>query len=93
MSYKKAAGTLPAELIEMIQQYVDGELIYIPKKECNKIKWGTNTDTRIEIRKRNENIYLEYVNGISSGLLAEKYFLSIKSIERIILQEKRKTVI
>lgn len=92
MSYKKAVGTLPAELIKLIQQYVDGELIYIPKKECNKIKWGTNTDIRIELKKRNENIYLEYVNGISSQALAEKYFLSLKSIERIILQEKRKTI-
>ena len=33
MSYIKAENVLPQELIEAIQQYVDGKLIYIPRKE------------------------------------------------------------
>lgn len=33
MSYIKAENVLPQELIETIQQYVDGKLIYIPCKE------------------------------------------------------------
>ena len=33
MSYKKAAQILPDELIRQIQQYVDGEAIYIPRAE------------------------------------------------------------
>ena len=33
MSYIKAENVLPQELIEAIQQYVDGKLIYIPCKE------------------------------------------------------------
>lgn len=32
MSYIKAENVLPRELIETIQQYVDGKLIYIPCK-------------------------------------------------------------
>ena len=32
MSYRKAEEILPRELIEVIQQYVDGENIYIPRK-------------------------------------------------------------
>lgn len=88
MSYKKASGVLPARLIELIQQYVDGELIYIPKKECNKIKWGTNTDTRSQLKERNKSIYFDYSCGATAQSLAEKYFLSEKSIQRILLQEK-----
>ena len=33
MSYVKAEDILPRELIEAIQQYVDGRSIYIPTKE------------------------------------------------------------
>ena len=33
MSYIKAENVLPQELIETIQQYVDGKLIYIPCRE------------------------------------------------------------
>ena len=33
MSYKKAAQILPDELIRQIQQYVDGEAIYIPRAD------------------------------------------------------------
>ena len=34
MGYKKAGDILPAELIEMIQEYADGDTIYIPKKNA-----------------------------------------------------------
>lgn len=33
MGYIKAEEILPDEIIEMIQQYVDGASIYIPRKE------------------------------------------------------------
>ena len=33
MSYIKAEEVLPQNVIAMIQQYIDGQNIYIPKKE------------------------------------------------------------
>ncbi len=39
MSYKKAEHILPLEIIELIQNYVDGECIYIPRKK-NQRKEG-----------------------------------------------------
>ena len=33
MSYIKADQVLPKELIEAIQQYIDGKSIYIPSKQ------------------------------------------------------------
>ena len=44
MSYISAEDILPKELIETIQQYVSGEIIYIPCKE--KKVWGSQTKTR-----------------------------------------------
>lgn len=90
MSYKKANDVLPQEILELIQNYIDGEYIYIPRKETNKKTWGEGTSTKNELKNRNNNIYYEYKNGVSVKNLASKYFLSEKSIQRIILEKKKK---
>ena len=86
MSYKKPIDLLPKELIEKIQEYVDGKVIYIPKKDVNKKKWGENTDTKQFLSSRNQQIGLDFQNGMSIKQLSEKYYLSEKSIQRIIKQ-------
>ena len=88
MGYKRAEEILPVEIIELIQQYVDGENIYIPRKPGNKQEWGAKTSYKCELRDRNRAIYQEYRSGIVISALAEKYYLSEKSIQRIIRQEK-----
>ena len=90
MSYQKAEAVLPMELVELIQSYIDGECIYIPRKETNRRQWGESTNTRQEICKRNAAIYQEYQAGNRVDTLAQRYYLSTKSIQRIVLQEKRK---
>lgn len=82
MSYLRAEDILPKELIETIQQYVDGKSIYIPSKE--KQTWGSKTDTRQFLHKRNLEIYEKYQNNASIRELVEEYSLSVKSIQRII---------
>jgi len=88
MSYKKAEEILPKEVIKLIQEYIDGESIYIPRKENTRKAWGSGTESRAEILKRNENIYREYLQGEKVTSLACQYYLSKKSIQRIILQMK-----
>lgn len=82
MSYIRAEDVLPKELIEIIQQYVNGKNIYIPCKE--KDTWGTWTDTKQYYRSRNNEISEKYKNGVSIKILADEYSLSEKSIQRII---------
>lgn len=89
MSYKKAANILPIELVELIQDYIDGEYLYIPRKDENKKEWGSNTTIKKELYSRNSQIYKDYLDGMQVDDLADKYYLSPKSIQRIILQEKR----
>ena len=89
MSYKKAEDILPMELIELIQQYVDGENIYIPRKADKRQEWGTGTSIRQELQVRNQKIYEDYLAGMKAAELAKKYYLSTKSIQRII-REMRK---
>ena len=40
MGYKRAEEILPIEVIELIQQYVDGKNIYIPRKPTHRQAWG-----------------------------------------------------
>ena len=89
MSYKRAAHILPKDLLEQIQQYVDGEFLYIPRTSQNRRGWGAGTNTRRELRARNESIYADYMSGIGIQSLADRYYLSVKSIQRIIGQLKK----
>ena len=84
MGYIRADRVLPDEIIKLIQQYVDGENIYIPRKEGNRTQWGCNTNTRQELKRRNESIVEDFRNGVRISELSEKYFLSEKSIQRIV---------
>lgn len=88
MSYIKAEMVLPKEILVLVQQYADGQYLYIPKKEENRKSWGENTDSRQQLRLRDAEIYEKYQNGACSTELAEEYFLSLKSIQRILLKEK-----
>ena len=86
MSYIRADEILPRELLEAIQQYADGQLIYIPKKE--KQEWGSKTSAREFFRERNERIYQAFQEGISEEELARRFSLSRKSIQRILRNQK-----
>lgn len=88
MGYRKAEEVLPMEVIELIQQYVDGENIYIPRKVDNRREWGAKTRIRQELLFRNQEIYRDYRTGIKISELADKYYLSEKSIQRIVRNMK-----
>lgn len=78
-SYKKAAQVLPEELLAQIQEYIDGEFLYIARAAENKRRWGASTATRRELRERNQRIYAEYLAGVRIDSLADAYFLSPKA--------------
>ena len=88
MDYIRAEEILPVEVVELIQQYVDGTNIYIPRKQENRQEWGTKTAYKYELQIRNDFIYKEYLSGATISALAESYFLSEKSIQRIIRQKR-----
>lgn len=88
MSYKRAVHILPDDLLEKLQEYVDGEIIYIPRKSENKKDWGSKTSIRKELHQRNSQIYGDYMAGNNLQELSEKYFLSLKSIQRIIRKQR-----
>jgi hypothetical protein len=76
MSYINAESVLPKEVISMIQQYVDSKPLYIPRKNENKKSWGENNGTRETLKKRNNEIYTKYLNGVKIFELTRIYYLS-----------------
>lgn len=92
MRYKNATQHLPKELLEQVQQYADGEFLYIPRIKGAKREWGAKTATRRELRARNERIYQEYLAGERTDALSRRYFLSVKSIQRIIASQRRESM-
>ena len=84
MGYKKAEEILPEEVLTLVQQYVDGESIYIPRKAENRREWGDGTGYRAELQERNRLICLEHGRGMSVTELSRRHHLSEKSIRRIL---------
>ena len=90
MRYRNAREILPAEIIETIQDYIDGGCIYIPRKEENRKQWGEETDSRGERMRRDAQIRARYAKGERTASLAQAFYLSEKSIQRIVRGMKNK---
>lgn len=88
MAYVKAQNVLPKEIISLIQEYVHGECIYIPRKKGYEKSWGELNGTRKNLKLRNIEIFNKYIDGATVIELTEMYYLSEKSIRRIIKTEK-----
>lgn len=88
LKYKNANSILPAELIETIQQYVQGEYIYIPIRD--KLENIVPTEYEVELQKRDGHIYTKYLEGVSNKRLSDIYSLSESSIRRIIINQRKK---
>lgn len=87
MNYRKGSDVLPARLIEEIQEYVDGGLVYIPKKG-NKAGWGHKSGARELLDRRNKEIAGCYEQGESIAELADQFQLSEDAIKKIIYRKK-----
>lgn len=86
MSYINANDILPKELINEIQKYVHGVNLYIPKILEKK---QTDSSYQKELYERNREIYEMFRAGNKVSELAKMYYLSDKSIYRILGQMKK----
>ena len=87
MDYKKGVEVLPARLLEEIQNYVEGSLVYIPKKS-NKAGWGYVSGARQLIDKRNKKIIYLFEQGGSIMELADQFHLEEDTIKKIVYKKK-----
>ena len=82
--YKNAKDVLPDALLRQLWKYVEGETIYIPKREQCRAAWGSLSGSRREYETRNEQIRRRYAESATLEELAEEFCLSVESIRKIV---------
>lgn len=87
MKYINAKTLLPDALVRELQHYIQGGYIYVPADRVRQKQWGEVSGYRQELQRRNRQIIEEYREGTSMDRLAEKYFLSVHAIRKIIYQK------
>ena len=88
MQYENAKDILPASILEEVQKYAEGKVIYIPKHGKTK-GWGEASGYREKLNKRNALICSRYASGASIMELAEEYYLSPESVKKIVYGKKK----
>ncbi|MCL1883117.1 MAG: CD3324 family protein [Defluviitaleaceae bacterium] len=91
MKYVNAREVLPPDILEQVQKYTCGALIYIPKKDDEKVAWGQLSGARAQVFLRNKNIMEAYKNGSAIFDLMDEYCLSEASIRKIIYNKDIQT--
>ncbi len=87
MKYINANAILLDALVEELQKYVQAGYIYVPAKDEQHKAWGELSGYREELKRRNQMIVSEYRQGTSVEELADRYYLSIYAIRKIIYQK------
>lgn len=87
MKYINAKNLLPDALVKELQSYIQGGYLYVPADQAQQRRWGEASGYRQELQQRNRQIVEEFQNGASMEALAEKYFLSVSAIRKIIYQK------
>ena len=84
MKYVKAQTVFPKSLLDEMQKYVQGELVYIPKSPDKHKEWGANTGAKTVILQRNEYIVQAFKAGATISQLAKSYCLAEDTIKKIV---------
>ena len=84
LRYVNAKDVLPPDVLDLVQKYTGGALIYVPKKDDEKIGWGQKNGARAQVHIRNNNIIAAYRDGASVYDLMLEHCLSEASIRKIL---------
>lgn len=90
LKYRNAKTILPERLLKELQQYIRGEIVYVPGDDSVRAGWGENNGTREKYVSRNKEIITLYRNGISKEAIADRYHLSEYSINKIVHGSKHR---
>jgi len=86
--YKNGKDVLPPSLLKELQKYVNGELVYVPKPNEKRARWGEVSGTRKLLAERNRDICRLYADGKTVAELERLYHLSGESIRKIIMKSR-----
>lgn len=87
-TYVNAEQVLPSQLLEQVQRYAAGKLLYVPQTQEMARPWGEGTGQRSYYRKRNQMIRNKYAYGTGIPQLAREYCLSPETVKKIVYNRK-----
>ncbi|MNH92229.1 hypothetical protein D3C73_448050 [compost metagenome] len=88
MKYVNADIIFPEELLKEIQKYIQGGMLYVPKPQGLRKKWGETSGSRQYLNHRNNEIRQKFSCGITIDQLSEQFCLSCDSIKKIVYSNK-----
>lgn len=88
MKYVNAEKIFPVELLNEIQKYVNGEMVYVPISNGSRKKWGEKSGSKTYLNARNHEILQQFSAGIKIDQLSDRFFLSHDSIKKIVYSKK-----
>ena len=87
MKYLNAKSILPKAMLEELQQYAEGEILYVPKRPQNRKQWGEIQGTKNKTHERNKVIRAAYSQGATFSELAEEYCLTEETVKKIVYRK------
>ncbi|WP_152915545.1 CD3324 family protein [Rossellomorea marisflavi] len=84
MTRLKAVNQIPDYLMRELQNYVQGQTIYIPKRKEEYNAWGSKSGGREALKRRNTSILEAFTGGESIASISNRYYLSIETIKKIV---------
>ena len=88
MPYLKGEEALPPELLAEIQNYVQGSLVYIPRRGPERLGWGRRNGARELLDRRDAAIREAVDRGVGLDELADEYALSTDAIRKIVYRAR-----
>jgi len=85
MKYRSATELLPPQLLQELQKYAQGEMLYVPK--IKRKSWGEGTGSRAFYSQRNTDIRKKFFYGVDLEKLSEDYFISEDAVKKIVYKK------
>ncbi|MCL2400150.1 MAG: GNAT family N-acetyltransferase [Defluviitaleaceae bacterium] len=85
MKYRNATEILPLQLLQELQQYAQGETLYIPK--VKRRSWGEGTGAKTFYSKRNFDIRNRFLHGVDMEKLSNEYSISEEAVKKIVYKK------
>jgi DNA-binding NarL/FixJ family response regulator len=87
MKYINANVIFPEELLKQLQKFISGGYVCVPEPKSKRKSWGVRSGYRQKLDERNRKIRILFNEGCSLEELAERYYLSVHSIRKIVYQK------
>jgi len=78
--YANARKVLPADVLDALQRFFEGGLLWVPSRERRRRK-------TVEQADRNRRIHRDHRRGLGTSALADRYGLSTERIRQIVREQ------